>query len=217
MSLFGDLRDYRRRHGLARTATRLASESLKRTGLFRHSVFVLLRPEDVDRSAYDAALPYERRLVSAADMATLAAQLPADLPPAFLEDARRRGDSCYVILDRGELVSFGWYAPRIGRLFERDFSFNEDWVYMYHGFTLPKYRGQRLHAMGLAEAMRCFCERGKRGLISTVNSTNYASLASIERLGFVASGSLVQLGHGTFSARLASPATRPYSIRFMAV
>jgi hypothetical protein len=216
VSLFGQLRDYGQRYGFARTASRLASESLKQTGLFRHSVFVLLRPEDVDRKAYDAALPYERRLVPAQDMAALASQLPADLPPTFLEDARRRGDSCYVILDRGELVSFGWYAPRIGRLFERDFSFDEGWVYMYHGFTLPKYRGQRLHAMGLAEALHAFCQRGKRGIISTVNSTNYASLISIERLGFVTAGSLVQIGRGKLSARLASPATRPYAIRFRA-
>lgn len=214
MSLFEQLRDYGKRYGFARTASRLASESLKQTGLFRHSVFVLLRPEQVDRRAYDAALPYERRLVPAEDMGALAAQRPANLPSSFLDDARRRGDSCYVILDRGELVSFGWYAPRIGRLYERDFAFNEDYVYMYHGFTLPSYRGQRLHALGLAEALDAFCRRGKRGIISTVNSTNYASLISIGRLGFVTAGSLVQVGRGKLSARLASPATRPYAIRF---
>src|SRR5262245_47811251 len=87
VSLFEQLRDYGKRYGFARTASRLASESLKQTGLFRHSVFVLLRPGHVDRSAYDAALPYERRLVPAEDMGTLAAQRPADLPPHFLDDA----------------------------------------------------------------------------------------------------------------------------------
>jgi len=64
--------------------------------------------------------------------------------------------------------------------------------------------------------MDVFCQRGRRGLISTVNSTNYASLTSAYRLGFVACGSLVQFGRGKLSARYASPATRPYAIRFQA-
>lgn len=216
MSLFGQLQEYGARHGFGRAAVRVASESLKQAGILRRSIFVLLRPEHVDHDAYDAALPYDRQMLPADGMAALAAGLQAELPPKFLEDAGRRGDFCHAIVDRGALVSFGWYATRIARLFERDFEFSEDYVYMYHGYTLPQYRGQRLHALGLAGALEYFRHRGKQGLISTVNSTNYASLASIERLGFVASGSLVQLGRGRFSALFASPATRPFSIRFKA-
>lgn len=208
-----EIREYRTRYGTFRTLVRLVTEGLKHAGILRHSRFLVLYPQQVRHEAYDASHPYERRLLPAADMDALAAQLPGELSPEFLTGAQCRGDFCYVILDEGRLASFGWYAPVTARLYGRQLEFSNDFVYMYHGYTRPEYRGQRLHALGLAGALDEFHSAGKQGLISTVNSTNYASIASVERLGFMNCGSIMQIGRDPVSIRFATPATRPFAIR----
>jgi hypothetical protein len=212
--MLNELRSYSARHGAGRTAIRIFLEGFKHDGILRHSRFVVLYPDCVNEAAYDASLPYERRMLHAADVARLASQLPQQLPDDFVAQARLRGDLCHVILDGETLVSFGWYAVHTARLFDRRIEFSSDFVYMYHGYTRPEFRGQRLHALGLACAVAHFRQTGKRGLISTVNATNYASLASIKRLGFAQHGSILQIGRGPFSVRFATPATKPFAIRF---
>lgn len=208
------LREYRLRYGIARTAVRLMTESFKHAGILRHSRFLVLYPQSVRHDAYDESVPYDRRLLSAADMSALARQLPGELPPGFLDGARRRGDLCYAIVDGERLASFGWYAPETALLYGRRLEFSKDFVYMYHGYTHPDYRGQRLHALGLAGALGEFRDVGKSAIISTVNVTNYASIASVERLGFLTRGSILQVGRGRMSFCFATPATRPFAVRF---
>src|SRR5690606_1757131 len=58
------------------------------------------------------------------------------------------------------------------------------WVYMYKGYTLPEYRGRRLHGLGMARAMRAYVEEGKHGLVSYVDVMNEASLKSCRRMGY---------------------------------
>lgn len=207
------LREYRGRYGIGRTSVRLITEGFKHAGILRHSRFLVLYPQHVRPDAYDASLPYERCLMPAADVGRLAAQLPGELSPEFLAGAERRGDLCYVIVDDGRLASFGWYAPETAYLYGRRLGFSRDFVYMYHGYTHPDYRGQRLHALGLAGALSRFCDVGKRAIISTVNATNYRSLNSVERLGFRHCGNILQIGHGRMRFCFATPATRPFAIR----
>jgi RimJ/RimL family protein N-acetyltransferase len=109
----------------------------------------------------------------------------------FAEDALDRGDRCFSLFDGARMVSFGWYArqPTLissGLLLH----FDPAWVYMYRGYTLPAYRGQRLHGTGMALALREHARRGARGLITYVRSTNFASLRSVERMGYRGFGEL---------------------------
>ena len=70
----------------------------------------------------------------------------------------------------------------------------DDVAYMFKGFTHPTYRGRRLHAAAMALALTELGHRGVRGLISTVEWTNEASLRSCDRLGYERLGRIAQSG-----------------------
>jgi hypothetical protein len=61
---------------------------------------------------------------------------------------------------------------------------------MYKGFTAERYRGRRLHAIAKSYALRHFLNRGYRGVISYVDSTNFRSLRSNARMGGAKFGSI---------------------------
>ncbi len=96
-----------------------------------------------------------------------------------------KGDYCYAILDGEKLASYGWYSTKPTSINpELVLYFNDQWVYMYKGYTHPGYRGQRLHAIGMAKALEAFTKKGFKGLISYVETNNFASLKSVYRMGY---------------------------------
>jgi hypothetical protein len=115
-----------------------------------------------------------------------------EMSAAFVEQALARGDECFALLDGDTLAAYGWYSFRptpIG-LPEMLLHFSADYVYMYKGFTHPRYRGQRLHAIGMSMALRHYLARGYKGLVSYVESTNFDSLRSCQRMGYRVFGSV---------------------------
>jgi hypothetical protein len=80
---------------------------------------------------------------------------------------------------------YGWYSDLPTPIDEHFvFHFDRAYTYMYGGYTLPAYRGKRLHAVGMCRALRAVTEEGKKGLISNVFSNNFASLQSVTRMGY---------------------------------
>jgi hypothetical protein len=75
---------------------------------------------------------------------------------------------------------------------------------MYKGFTDPRHRGQRLHAIGMTRALQHYRSAGYRGIVSYVESTNFDSLKSCFRMGYAMFGSVYMVklfGHWlTFSS-----------------
>jgi hypothetical protein len=57
-----------------------------------------------------------------------------------------------------------WRARFIVEMAERAF--------LGKGFTLPRYRGQRLHAIGMTRALCHYLAKGRRGIVCYVESTN---------------------------------------------
>jgi ribosomal protein S18 acetylase RimI-like enzyme len=109
-----------------------------------------------------------------------------DMTPEFVAEALHKGDECFAILDGDVLASYGWYSNAPTLICEDLLlHFSKDYVYMYKGYTHPKYRGQRLHAIGMTQALQAYRERGFHGLISYVESNNYSSLKSVYRMGYV--------------------------------
>jgi hypothetical protein len=104
----------------------------------------------------------------------------------FLKSALRKGDECYAILDGDKIASYGWYARTATPLDPDDLilKFDSSYVYMYKGFTLDRYRGQRLHAIGMTRALAEYKQRGFAGLVSYVESNNFDSLKSCYRMGY---------------------------------
>lgn len=103
----------------------------------------------------------------------------------FLDRALSKGDHCYAILDGDKLASYGWYSDQPTFITSQlVLHFDPSWIYMFKGYTNPAYRGQRLHAVGMARALQAFSERGYKGIISYVETNNYASLRSVYRMGY---------------------------------
>ena len=108
-----------------------------------------------------------------------------EMDGAFVRDAYARGDLCYAIADRGEIVSYGWYSTRPTAIVDGlNFHFEPSYTYMYRGYTRPDHRGQRLHAIGMSRALDAVSQRGLAGLVSFVERTNSASLRSVYRMGY---------------------------------
>jgi len=103
----------------------------------------------------------------------------------FLDEALNKGDECFAILDGDSLASYGWYSNRPTKVSdELELHFNEQYIYMYNGFTHPNYRGQQLHAIGMTMALNHYLNRGYRGIVSWVESNNVNSLRSCHRMGY---------------------------------
>ncbi len=109
--------------------------------------------------------------------------------------ATQRGDWACAFWDGQRLASTGWYSNGLVPI-DKNFSirFSSDSTYMYKGFTHPDYRGERLHAYGMACALASVAKAGKLGLISYVEGDNFASLRSCKRLGYKIIGSCWLLG-----------------------
>lgn len=134
-----------------------------------------------------------------------------EMTPEFVERALAKGDECFGLFDGERLASFGWYSTQPTRIGNGlTLNFDSSWVYMYKGFTLPDYRGQRLHGIGMSLALKACTERGKHGLISYVRSTNFRSLRSIERMGYRIFGDVYVIRHQDRTWTWASPGCHPY-------
>jgi hypothetical protein len=108
-----------------------------------------------------------------------------ELPNEFIQPALRKGDECYAILDGDVVASYGWYSNSPTDIsHELRLHFSDQYIYMYKGYTHHQYRGQRLHAIGMTLALKQYLSRGFKGLVSYVESTNYSSLKSVQRMGY---------------------------------
>ena len=169
---------------------------------------------DVPSAEMFEAPGFDARFVSPAELAAAALAGVHDFTPEFLERAIARGDRCYGIFDGDTLASHGWYAQQPTPINEHYLlHFDPDHTYMFKGYTLPAYRGKRLHAIGMCRALRAFTEEGKRGLVSYVASNNFASLRSVARMGYQIFGNLYLARTGKHALAFASGGCQPYGVR----
>jgi hypothetical protein len=140
-----------------------------------------------------------------------------DLPPAFVDEALGRGDTCYGIMEGDCLASYGWYAhapTKIGD--DLWLHFDPAYVYRYKGLTLEPYRGRRFHAITMARTLDAWRARGYRGMLAYVEANNLSSLKSVYRLGYVTFGRVFILRilgrHFIFN----SPGCTPFGFRVVA-
>ena len=136
------------------------------------------------------------------------------LSSEFLRDARARGDRCYALFHEGVMASYGWYAsvptPIDGHFV---LHFDPAYTYMFNGYTAPAFRGLRLHAVGMCQALRIFTAEGRKGLISYVQSNNFASLRSVARMGYRSFGRVYVLRVGGCAFTYATKGCAGYDFR----
>jgi hypothetical protein len=117
-----------------------------------------------------------------------------DLDEETVDEACVKGDKCMAFFDGNTLAAYGWYSSRPTDLdTELQLRFKEGYVYMYKGFTNNRYRGQRLHAIGMTLALAEYRCRGYLGMVSVVSSNNLSSLRSCYRMGYVDFGRIYVL------------------------
>lgn len=121
-----------------------------------------------------------------------------EMSERFLRGALAKNDRCYGILHGQTLASYGWYStePTVALTDDLVLSFDASSVYMYKGFTHEQFRGRRLHAAGMAQALQEYRSEGRGGIVSYVESNNYSSLKSCYRMGYSPFGDIVVLRLG---------------------
>lgn len=142
--------------------------------------------DGIDKTLLDAG-DMQTRFATRDDLLAAASnpEVAEEMSDEFVVEAMARGDECYGIFDGPTLVSFGWYSNQPSQFSAGlDLHFDRTWMYMYKGYTLRSYRGKRLHGVGMSRALYAYAERGFRGLISYVRSTNFQSLRSTTRMGY---------------------------------
>jgi hypothetical protein len=115
-----------------------------------------------------------------------------ELSKKFLRQALGKGDQCYGFLNGDALAAYGWYSNKPTEIDppELVLHFNDQFIYMYKGFTHVNYRGQRLHAIGMTRALEAYLARGFKGIVSYVEWNNFASLKSCYRMGYMHFGNI---------------------------
>lgn len=116
-----------------------------------------------------------------------------ELHSAFLNEAVKKGDKCYAIVDQSKIAGYGWYSNKETEtdIKKLTFSFDPSYSYMYKGLTKKNYRGQRLHAIGMSWALKCQLDSGSKGLVSYVEADNFDSLKSCYRMGYEKVGAII--------------------------
>ena len=105
---------------------------------------------------------------------------------SFIPEAMERGDCCMGVFAGDKLVSYSFNTP-FATTFHPTlrYHFPEGSIYHFKAFTIPEWRGKRLHALNVAAALAKFRRQpGYSGLVTLVNEANHPSLRSFERLGF---------------------------------
>lgn len=177
--------------------------------------FKILRGVHVDRpDAGFLSCPGEYRagFLSAAELEHFASDPRTELTPAFVAQARARDDECFALCHGESLAAYGWYASKptpIGP--EGVLHFATHHVYMFKGFTDERHRGKRLHALGMTMALSAYLGRGCKGMVSYVESTNFDSLKSCFRMGYVVFGSIYLLRIFGRYFSFASPGCRRFA------
>jgi hypothetical protein len=184
-----------KRFGMARTCYDLGLRTINVVALakvFKVLVMDVSRPEFLQLPA-----GFRSRFLTETQLRARACDPCNELTDEFLDDALAKGDECYAVLDGAKLACYSWYSSKPTVASDGlSIHFNPAFVYGYKAFTLPDYRGQRLHAIEVSRALEAYLARGFRGTIAYVESHNFASLRSCYRMGYRDVGRTLALGIG---------------------
>ena len=182
-------------HGWAAGLHDVAKKAVSRVVPLRIMKAVELTVDTLDKEFLDLPTGMTGGFLDEAGLRTLATDPKHDLDDDFLRDVLAKGDLCYAIFDGDKLAAYGWYARGPTRISPSlVLHFDPAFAYMYKGLPLPAYRGKRLHAVGMARALVGLERTGAQGIVSYIESNNFASRKSCERLGYRDVGTIYVVG-----------------------
>jgi hypothetical protein len=179
------IRSHAKSFGVAAQLHSLLYRGVNKVFLYQALRGLWITLPDLDQAFLEAPPQYEARFLEPHELMGTVRCNKYELSAEFVRHALEKGDKCYAILDGETVASYGWYSLRPTALSEElVLHFDPSFAYMYKGFTLPEYRGQRLHAIGMSRALREYTELGCKGMVSYVESNNFPSLRSCYRMGY---------------------------------
>ena len=181
--VLGHVASTARSFGVPAALHELQQRALARATGFGILVCLAGEPQYVDPVAGEAG-GLRARLTRREEMLAHA-RAEYDMTPAFVENAFDRNDECLAVWDGDRLASFTWHSSQ-STAFSDDLMvrFDPAWIYMYKAFTHPDYRGRRLNGLVSRLAVRRYAERGRRGVVGHIRSTNFPSLRAYARSGY---------------------------------
>jgi hypothetical protein len=188
--------DYARHLGVRRTALRAAYVAANRVVPLSVFQCVRLSPADVNAALAAPDGAFEGRFLDPGSLERQAGTLD---PAArrVIRGALDRDDACYAVFDGDRLANVGFYATRpTPVLNDLVVHFDPRHRYMHGAYTPPGYRGHRLHALGVLGAARALFAAGVPALVGVYERTNYRSMVSALRMGWVPCGTLYRVGTG---------------------
>ncbi len=150
-------------------------------------VLVLLRLPSaaMDRRFLRQVEGMQMRFLTAGEVQHFARQGDTDMNLSYVAEATARGDRCFAVLEGDRLASYSWYATApTGVTVELELNFPHPLIYMHHSFTCARYRGRRLHTIGIVQALAHFEASGPATLLAIVSTSNAASMSSCQRAGY---------------------------------
>lgn len=183
--MFREIPGLVRELGAARAGHTVAYRALQRACDYHALVGVVTELSRLRYGADQALDPgYRHGFLEPARIRELARDPAHAMEQGFVDEVLARGDRCYAIFDGDALANYCWYARHSTPL-EDDLilHFDSRYVYVYKCWTMPAYRGRRLHGIGMSHAVRELARDGCQGIIAWVESTNYRSLSSGARMG----------------------------------
>ena len=190
----GYLRDHAHKYGIGATLHELQNRLINKVVHFEILKGMTVRTRDVKDPSLFEAPGFDARFVDPEQLREYAQDSAYQMTPEFLRTALARRDRCYALFNGSKLAAYGWYSSLPSPLDEHFvLHFDRAWTYMYKGYTMPAYRGKRLHAVGMCRALQALTEEGREGLISCVGSSNFASLHSVTRMGYKIFGDVYML------------------------
>jgi hypothetical protein len=222
------LEQTRRRYGAKATLHYLLARSCEKLLKLEVSKLIVLNAADLP-PAIPLDPEFTFRFLTPGEVAQFAVDPRNQLDPAFADRASGNFDFCFAALhhaqptenesktNKCQLASYSWYA--LNSIEGRHhvgvpMSLPADMAYMYNAFTQPEFRGRRLYGAGIALALKALAERGITRLVTSINTSNFSSLASCRRLGFRELGRLYTFGRGEHRRAMIPRAAKQLGIKF---
>lgn len=182
---FQTLKRTKQKYGTSGVLKILNYSLRNKVGFYKELQGLTVTMDTLDHSYLKGDPKYTFRFLTHNELHHYANNAQNKISKSFLDKAFSKGDFCYAVLEGSKLASYGWYSSKptlINK--ELELIFDPKWIYMYKGYTLPEFRGQRLHAIGMARSLADFSKKGYKGIISYVETNNFASLSSCSRMGY---------------------------------
>ncbi|BFM10362.1 hypothetical protein R50072_05150 [Simiduia litorea] len=133
--------------------------------------------------------PFPARLlnVEEAKLLKLAGKLACS--DQAIADIEREKLICIGAFDQDTLCGYCWYALEAYRHSDSDYAFfHKDYICGHNAYINPDYRGKQVRSAIVAKAIELAVSIDRKGIISAITWTNFASLKSAQKLNYKSAG-----------------------------